>query len=257
LKSIEFKNAKFLGIYCLGWCYNLESVILPDTLETIDKWAFFSCEALKELKIPKNVNFINYGILNYPSNELIVVVDGNNTTYDSRDNCNAIIETTTNKLVAGCNNTIIPNTVEELGMYSFRGCSFEYLEIPSSVKKIGMECFDSCINLKNLTLPKNSLLDGAYSFNYCKSLEWIVIYNCYSISYDCFRGCESLQDIYLKGEEFVRLSDLNAFENAKLGINLHVRPELVEQYNSDTNWKTLIDSGQIVIVGDIVEEMSE
>lgn len=44
-----------------------------------------------------------------------IIVDSNNRVYDSREKCNAIIETATNTLVTGCSKTIIPNNIEHIG----------------------------------------------------------------------------------------------------------------------------------------------
>ena len=72
-------------------------------------------------------------------------------TYDSRENCNAIIETATNTLIAGCKNTIIPNSVTSIGDYAFYGCSsLTSITIPNSVTSIGERAFHSCSKLKTL-----------------------------------------------------------------------------------------------------------
>ena len=49
-------------------------------------------------------------------------VDSGNSIYDSRNDCNAIIETASNTLVAGCQNTIIPNSVTSIGNDAISSC---------------------------------------------------------------------------------------------------------------------------------------
>ena len=64
-----------------------------------------------------------------------ISVDVNNPKYDSRNNCNAIIETETNTLIAGCKNTIIPDSVTSIGKDAFLGCSgFKEIRIPKGTR---------------------------------------------------------------------------------------------------------------------------
>lgn len=94
-----------------------------------------------------------------------IVVNSNNTVYDSRNNCNAIIETATNKLIAGCKNTIIPNTVTSIGDYAFFHCTgLTSINIPSGVTYIGNSAFRDCNNLNSITIQATippTLDDGA------------------------------------------------------------------------------------------------
>ena len=71
--------------------------------------------------------------------------------YDSRNNCNAIIETATNTLIAGCQNTIIPNTVTSIWEYAFKNCTnLKSVTIPGSVTGIPEGLFYGCTNLQEI-----------------------------------------------------------------------------------------------------------
>lgn len=102
------------------------SITLPDTLRVIDGGAFRYCVNLQSIIIPKNIEVLG-GIVNSTfqnafeccSNVETITVHPDNRFYDSRDNCNAIIETATNTLLTGCKNTIIPNSVTSIGMSAF------------------------------------------------------------------------------------------------------------------------------------------
>jgi hypothetical protein len=80
-----------------------------------------------------------------------IVIDEINENYDSRNNCNAIIETATNTLIAGCKNTVIPNDVVNIGEAAFESCvSMLSIIIPNSIKKIGESAFWGCNTLENI-----------------------------------------------------------------------------------------------------------
>lgn len=82
-----------------------------------------------------------------------IIVENGNPMYDSRNNCNAIIETATNTLLSGCKNTIIPNSVTSIGVCAFKGCSnLTSITIPNSVKTIGDQAFYECDGLTMITI---------------------------------------------------------------------------------------------------------
>ena len=128
-------------------CRNLTSFIIPEWITRIDSSAFANT-GLKSIIIPKNVSVVVSAAFRDTPLETIIV-DENNKTYDSRNNCNAIIRTKDNVLWIACKNTIIPNTVTETTQSAFNGISgIEYLYIPSSVTKIGNWSFGNMPDTK-------------------------------------------------------------------------------------------------------------
>lgn len=102
---------------------NLESVELPATLEKIGHRAFYHCKNLRSLTIPKNVESIGGAIVSGCTALTSIVVEEGNTTYDSREDCNAIIYTQTNHLIASCSQTVIPQSVQSAAPFSLDGLS--------------------------------------------------------------------------------------------------------------------------------------
>ena len=154
LTSVTIGNSvTSIGIAAFRGCSGLTSVIIPNSVTSIGKYAFADCSGLTS-----------------------VVVDKNNGTYDSRDNCNAIIETSTNKLVVGCKNSIIPNSVTSIGSYAFRGCSgLTSVTIGNSVTSIGDGAFYGCEGLTSVTIPNSATSIGESAFNGCSGLTSVTV----------------------------------------------------------------------------------
>ena len=131
-----------IGNFAFRYCTSLESVTIPDSVTTIGNWAFSGCSSLASVTIPDSVTSIGAGAFEVCAGLESLTVDANNTVYDSRNNCNAVIETGSNTLIAGCKNTVIPNDVTTVGEDAFFGCtSLASVTIPDSVTSIGFEAF--------------------------------------------------------------------------------------------------------------------
>ena len=139
--------------YLFNGCSSLTSISIPDIVTSIGMSAFSSCSGLTSIVIPNSVISIEDFALRECTSLESIVVDSANTVFDSRDNCNALIHTSTNKLISGCKNTVIPNTVTSIGESSFYFCStLTNIVIPNSVTSIGNDAFWGCRNLASVTI---------------------------------------------------------------------------------------------------------
>ena len=157
-------------------CSSFTSITIPNSVTDIYDEAFFYCSNLVTITIPSSVTYIEFNPFIFcPALENITVEAGN-TVYDSRGNCNAIIETASNTLISGCKNTVVPNTVTTIGSYAFNGCtSLTSITIPSSVTSIGSYAFDRCTSLTSITIPSSVTTIGGAAFAYCSALANIVV----------------------------------------------------------------------------------
>ena len=178
-------------------CEALKSINIPENVISIGKQAFFWCHSLASIAIPNNVAAIGKEAFARCSSLTSIVVGSGNSTYDSRNNCNAIIETASNTLIVGCQNTIIPENVMSIGDEAFAGCdSLTFVSIPKSTTSIGNLAFWGCNSLSSLTIPEGLMSIGNFAFDVCWSLTSITIPNSVtSIGEGAFAGCASLTSI--------------------------------------------------------------
>jgi hypothetical protein len=136
---------------------------IPEGVTAIADNAFRNCTMLSSLRIPSTL--LSVGKLSFSGSGIraISVAEGN-PKFDSRDGCNAIIETASNTLIASCKNTIIPNSVESIGNQAFCGSEITTVNIPSSVTSIGDEAFAYCDNLTSITIPSSVTSIGNKAF---------------------------------------------------------------------------------------------
>ncbi len=164
-----------IGKHAFEDCSRLTSVTIPNSVTSIGYGAFRGCSGLTSVIIPNSVTSIGDDVFNGCSGLTSVTVDKNNGTYDSRNNCNAIIETSTNNLIVGCKNTIIPNSVTSIGRNAFYGCSgLTSVAIPYSVTSIGGGAFCDCSGLTSVTIPNSVTYIGGYAFEGCSGLTKLV-----------------------------------------------------------------------------------
>lgn len=177
------KNATFYG------CSSLETIGFHDNLKSIEYYAFAKCCSLKTIVIPASVVDIDGGVFSY-SNELkSIVVEDENPVYDSRNDCNAIIETATNKLVQACKNAIIPNDVVSVGTEAFEGILAD-VELPNSVVEIGYRAFYAS-GLTKIFIPNSVKYIGSEAFISCDDVESISVESGNS-TYDSRNDCNAI-----------------------------------------------------------------
>ena len=197
--EIEFDGVTYvvvgIGNSAFKSC-DVTSVELPNTLESIDYEAF-SSSAIGQIDIPASVYSIDYTAFSNCSNLTSIEVDLNNCTYDSRDNCNAIILTRTNTLVYGCQSSIIPNTVTNIGTSAFQGCTgLRTIVIPNSVTVIGDYAFCGCSGLTNVEMSDSVTKIESLAFSACSALTSIDLPNTLtSIGWRAFSDCSSLTSV--------------------------------------------------------------
>lgn len=154
----------------------IKEFVVPDGVTTIGNCAFENCVGLTSIIIPESVGSIEpLAFLCCDGLSTMTVKEGN-PVYDSRDNCNAIIETATNTIVRGCKNTVIPSSVTSIGRHAFAYCnSLASITIPDGVTSIGYSAFYYCDNLTSIIIPDGVTDIGGSAFAECNNLVTITI----------------------------------------------------------------------------------
>lgn len=213
--SVTTINGAFVG------CKNLTSVVIPNTVSSIDGafagcgsltsisiptsvtsigfMTFYDCSSLQSITIPQGVTTIAVNAFRGCSNLTSIVVDSGNSFFDSRDNCNAIIETASNSIVLGCVATTIPNTVTAIGDYAFSGCDgLGSMIIPDNVNYIGKAAFKDCTNLTRVVVLGDVTTLNALVFDGCVDLEYLSLPSTInSIHLNALKNCSDIDSIML------------------------------------------------------------
>ncbi len=217
--SVTIEGSTFsvtsIGNSAFSYCSGLTSIEIPNSVTSIGNSAFFDCSGLTSIEIPNSVTSIGEIAFYSCSSLERIVVENGNTVYDSRNNCNAIIETQTNTLLYGCMNTIIPNSVTSIGNDAFSYCyGLTSIEIPNSVTSIGNRVFYSCKGLTSIEIPNSVTSIGESAFLWCSHLRSI---KCHAVD--------------------VPVTATNAFNNCPEDMTIQVPEESVALYQAAEPWK--------------------
>ena len=248
-----------LESYAFQLCTSLESVTLPTTLTEIQSNAFRNCSALTAIEFPEGLTTIGeyafYGctslfsifipasvttLTNNPfvkTNLSYIYVDPENTVFDSRDDCNAIIKKANNQLVVGCKNTVVPSTALSIWDYAFRECvGLTSIYIPENIKYIYSYAFYNCSALTSVNIPSQVTKIYLCSFYGCSGLSSITIPSGVTeIQQSAFNGCTGLTEITVLASTPPTIG-VTAFAGIDITIPVYVPCESLGAYHNTDGW---------------------
>ncbi len=210
-----------IGEYAFHYCTKLTNVVFPEGLQNIKNAAFLECSSIQNLVFPSTLVDIGLTAFYECSNMSSISVASGNNIYDSRNNCNAVIEKATDRLVLGCKNTTIPNNVKIIGFRAFHnrtgitnitipngvtsiedeafyGCSgLTSIQIPSSVTEMGTRVFSYCSNLESFSWPEGLAIINNNTFEYSGLKNIIIPEGIQTINGNAFKNCEQLESVQI------------------------------------------------------------
>jgi len=244
-------NVTSIGESAFFLCWDLTSLSIPASVTSIGEDAFFLCWNLTSLSIPANVTSIGNAFAGC-SGLTSIIVDKGNTIYDSRENCNAIIETASNTLIVGCMNTTISDGVTSIGRYAFSGCKkLTSFTIPNSVTNIGEHAFSDCNALTSVTIPDGVTSIGDSAFYHCPGLTSLTIpESVTTIGESAFYNCSSLYNFCCYADSVPQTgSDIFGGSVPIQSATLYVPANSLEAYAAQEPWSQF---GNIAAIQDSI-----
>ena len=249
--TIEYESVCYkvtsIGLTAFSGCKSLTSVTIPSSVTSIHIYAFSGCSKLSSLKVEEG-----------------------NTVYDSRESCNAIIKTESNTIVVGCQSTVIPSSVENIGACAFYGSGIKSITIPNNVTSIVKnaftgcdsltsvnfhcqiiyEWFSKCPSLKNVYFGPEVTEIGSYAFYGCTGIESVIFpSNLTKIGSHAFGGCTGIESITIPSTLSTIATDAFYGCSSVSLVSFHCQ--------KIDSWFNGIPSLNKIVIGDEVEEIGK
>lgn len=181
------------------------SVVIPNSVTTIAKEAFYACYKMTSVTIGNSVTTIEEAAFN---------------------GCR-VLETIT-----------IPRSVTSIGKGAFAGCAITSLVIDDAPVSLGYNAFGTCKNLVSVDLGNNIKIIGSHAFYDCDKLPSITIPNSVTEIGDwAFNWCDELMEVISLIETPFETPTYVFNDDNYNKATLYVPKGKLSQYKEVTCWK--------------------
>ena len=238
LTSVTIPNSvTSIGNSAFSGCTGLTSVTIPNSVTNIGNEAFRECSGLTSVTIGNSVTSIGDAAFQSCSALSSIVVQQNNSKYDSRNNCNAIIETNSNTLLSGCKNTIIPNDIIAIANDAFYNCrELLSINLPNSITKIGKYAFAYCESVDSISIPNKVSSVEQSAFYGCNNLKKVIIGSSVKVLEEsAFGNCSAIESITCYSQRPPTVNQ-NALYGLDYSTIVYVPADYLETYKMHDVW---------------------
>ena len=166
LQTVVMKEGpESIDRYAFYGCSNLTSVSVPQSVTTIGQRAFDGCKKLSHITLPSGLTTLGMGVFSGSGLETIAI-PGGVTTIPEQAFC----------YCESLKSVTIAEGVTSIGKAAFSDCeSLTDITIPASVTSIGQTAFESSGRLPAITIPENVTEIGRRAFYLCKQLKDVTV----------------------------------------------------------------------------------
>ncbi len=167
-----------IGSYAFSECGALQSIVIPDQVESISDYVFYKSNSLTSVSFGSGLNDLSGSAFSENTSLTDITVSPDNGTYKSVDN---VLYSKDGKTLVffkknGTGEYRIPDGIEAISPYAFENCQFSKVTFPGSVKTVGEYAFKNCTALTEVVFEDSDSPDkviGNYAFSNCTSLASI------------------------------------------------------------------------------------